>query len=304
MTEPAVLAGIDVGGTNTKVLLASPDLKVLARAELPTPAHDGGAAIVAGAVGAVRGLLARTGGALAGVGVGAAGVVDAATGRVLVTGDSFTGWAGFGVTDVVSAELGVPSTLDNDVNAFLLGEVAAGAVAGERDVLGMTLGTGVGGALVLGGVLWDGPRGAAGEIGHVPGFGEELCTCGQRGHLETLASARAITRRYGERTGSVLPTHEIAARAAAGDRAASDVIDDAGRGIARAVLIVAGLLDVTTVVVGGGVAGAWDRLGPAVRTAIDAEPPVSGSAIRVERASLGSDAVALGAVARVRAALA
>ncbi|PYY46118.1 ROK family protein [Curtobacterium sp. MCBD17_023] len=296
----AVLAGVDVGGTNTKVLLATPDLEVLDRIDLPTPAHDGGDAILDAAEAAVRSLLDRHRASLAGVGVGAAGVVDPTTGTVLVTANSFTGWAGYGVTDAVAARLGVPATLDNDVNAFLLGEVAAGAVAGEPDVLGMTLGTGVGGALVLGGTLFGGPHGAAGEIGHVPGFGDTVCTCGARGHLETVAGARGITDRYAERTGRRIGTHEVATAARTGDRDAQDVFATAGWGIARAVLLTAGILDVTTVVIGGGVARSWDLLEPAVTAALVAEPPVSGAAIRVEQSVLGADAVALGAAAQVR----
>lgn len=300
-----LLAGIDVGGTGIKVLLATQALDVVDRVDVPTPSHDGGDAIVAAAVGAVRTLLDRApalehGGTLIGAGVGAAGVVDAATGRVLVTGNSFTGWAGYGVTDAVTAALGVPSTLDNDVNAFLRGEVSTGAVAGERDVLGMTLGTGVGGALVLDGRLFDGPRGAAGEIGHVPGFGDALCTCGQRGHLETLAAAKGIAARYEERTGTPMSAHEVADSARAGDMDAVAVFRAAGWGLARAILVTAGVLDVTTVVIGGGVARSWDLLEPFIRTAIDAEPPVSGAPVRVAQASLGSDAVALGAASRVR----
>ncbi len=140
---------------------------------------------------------------LLGVGVGAAGVVDARAGRILVASDSFRDWAGFAVTAAFEeAGSRVPAFLDNDVNAFLRGEAAAGAVAGEAHVLGMTLGTGVGGALWLDGALYDGPHGAAGEIGHVPGFGDLPCTCGGRGHLETLASGRAIAARYGDGPGS------------------------------------------------------------------------------------------------------
>ncbi|WIB67119.1 ROK family protein [Curtobacterium sp. MCBD17_035] len=299
-----LLAGIDVGGTNTKVLLCTEDLVVLDRTDVPTPAHDGGAAIVRAAVAAVGALLTRQHGTLIGVGVGAAGVVDAASGTVLVTGDSFTGWAGFGVTAAIEAALGVPATLDNDVNAFLRGEVSAGAVAGERDVLGMTLGTGVGGALILAGELYDGPGGAAGEIGHVPGFGDARCTCGQRGHLETLASARSISARYAERTGRTRHAHEVAAAAEAGDADARAVFDAAGWGLARAILLTAGILDVRTVVIGGGVSAAWALLEPPMRRALEAEPPVSGAVVRVERARLGSDAVALGAASRARALLA
>lgn len=300
----AVIAGIDVGGTNTAVVLTDPDLGVVGRADLPTPAHEGGATIVAAALDAVAGLLDRHGATLTGVGVGAAGVVDTATGTVLVTGNSFTGWAGYGVTEAITAALGVPATLDNDVNAFLLGEVATGAVAGETDVLGMTLGTGVGGALVLGGALFAGPRGAAGEIGHVPGFGDAPCTCGQSGHLETIAGARGISDRYAERVGRtdrLLSAREVADAARLGDPDAQAVFATAGWGLARAALLTAGILDVTTVVVGGGIARSWDLLEPAVRAAIAAEPPVSGASIRLAHSTLGSDAVALGAAAQVRA---
>ncbi|WIB77758.1 ROK family protein [Curtobacterium sp. MCPF17_002] len=295
-----VVAGVDVGGTNTKVLLATPTLDVIDRIDLPTPAHAGGAAIVTAALGAVRELLDRHRASLAGVGVGAAGVVDRATGTVLVTGNSFTGWAGYGVTDAVTAALGVPATLDNDVNAFLLGEVATGAVAGEPDVLGMTLGTGVGGAFVLGGSLFAGPRGAAGEIGHVPGFGDALCTCGQIGHLETIAGARGIADRYAERTGRRLSVREVAEAARAGDTDAARVFEIAGWGLSRAALLTAGILDVTTMVVGGGIARSWDLLEPAISAAIALEPPVSGASIRLAQSTLGSDAVALGAAAQVR----
>jgi glucokinase len=295
-----VVAGVDVGGTNTKVLLATPTLDVIDRVDLPTPAHAGGAAIVTAALGAVSELLDRHRASLAGVGVGAAGVVDATTGTVLVTGNSFTGWAGFAVTDAVTSALGVPATLDNDVNAFLLGEVATGAVAGVPDVLGMTLGTGVGGALVLGGSLFAGPRGAAGEIGHVPGFGDALCTCGQIGHLETIAGARGIADRYAERTGRRASVREIAEAARAGDADAARVFETAGWGLARAALLTAGILDVTTLVIGGGIARSWDLLEPAISRAIALEPPVSGAAIRLAQSTLGSDAVALGAAAQVR----
>lgn len=295
-----VLAGIDVGGTNTKVLLATPDLEVIDRIDLPTPAHAGGDAIVTAAVEAVRVLLDRHRASLAGVGVGAAGVVDATTGTVLVTANSFTGWAGYGVTAAVSAALGVPATLDNDVNAFLLGELAAGAVAGEPDALGMTLGTGVGGALVLGGTLFAGPRGAAGEIGHVPGFSDVRCTCGQVGHLETIAGARGIADRYAERSGRRMSARAVADAARAGDPDAAAVFATTGWGIARAALLTAGILDVTTVVIGGGVARSWDLLEPAVTAAIAVEPPVSGATIRLAQSALGADAVALGAAAQVR----
>jgi glucokinase len=301
---PAVLAGVDIGGTTTQVVLCSTGLDVLDRVELPTPAAEGGRAMIATVLDGLRLLLGRRSAHLVGVGVGAAGVVDAEAGRILVASDSFTGWAGFGVTAALEASLGVPAFLDNDVNAFLRGEVAKGAVAGERHVLGMTLGTGVGGALWMDGALLDGPHGAAGEIGHIPGFGDIPCSCGGRGHLETLAAGRSLAARYAERTGRDTDAKGVARAAGEGDADALAVLTAAGAGIARALLITAGLVDVTTVVIGGGVSRSWPLLEPAVQAALAAEPPVSGQPIRLVPALLGSDAVAVGAASRARNALA
>ncbi|MFJ9821931.1 ROK family protein [Streptomyces sp. NPDC101151] len=305
MTEaPQLLAGVDIGGTATEVVLCAADLGVVDRLTVPTLAHGGGAAMVGAALDALRVLLARTPGRLLGVGIGAAGVVDARAGRILVASDSFRDWAGFPVTETVEEALGVPAYLDNDVNAFLRGEVVRGAVTGERHVLGMTLGTGVGGALWLDGGLYDGPHGAAGEIGHVPGFGDLRCTCGGRGHLETLASGRSIAARYAERTGLSTTARRVAEAAAVGDPDALAVYESAGAAVARAILVTAGLLDVTTFVIGGGVSRAWALLEPSVQRALASEPPVSGRSVRVLPAHLGGDAVAVGAASRARAELA
>lgn len=205
------------------------------------------------------------------------------------------------MTDFVEDALGVPAFLDNDVNAFLLGEVSGGAVRDEPDVLGITLGTGVGGALWSGGALFTGPHGAAGEIGHIPGFGDLLCSCGGRGHLETLASGRSIGARYADRAGRLLTAREVA-RAARDhrDEDALAVYKAAGAGIARAIVMTAGVVDITTVVIGGGVSRAWPLLGPLVLAALAADPPVSGHPVRLVRAALGSDAVPVGAAARAR----
>lgn len=299
-----VVAGVDIGGTTTQVVLSDESLTVLGRADVTTPAKLGGVAMVAAAVSLIEDLLASTGHALSAVAVGAAGVVDSDTGTVVVASDSFTGWTGFGVTDAFTAALGVPSYLDNDVNAFLRGEAAAGSLRGETDALGITLGTGVGGALWLHGDLHHGQHGAAGEIGHIPGFGDLPCTCGARGHLETLASGLSIARRYTMATGrDARGALDVALAADRGDEAALAVFSDAGGAIARAILMTVGLVDVATVVVGGGVSGAWHLLHPAIVAALVAEPPVNGRTISVVRATLGADAVTLGACARALTAL-
>ncbi|MFB6782440.1 ROK family protein [Streptomyces sp. NPDC056352] len=302
--DRTLFAGVDIGGTTTQVVLCAEDLTVLDRAEVATPATDGGQAMIGAALGALAPLLEHTPGRLVGCGVGAAGVVDSATGRILVASDSFTGWAGFAVTDAVEEALGVPAFLDNDVNAFLYGEVSGGAVRSESDVLGMTLGTGVGGALWTGGALFAGPHGAAGEIGHIPGFGDLPCSCGGRGHLETLASGRSIGARYADRTGRRLTAREVAQAADRGDQDALEVYRAAGAGIARAIVMTAGVVDITTVVVGGGVSRAWPLLEPLILASLAADPPVSGYPVRLVRAALAADAVPVGAAARARRELA
>lgn len=228
--DSPVLAGIDIGGTTTQAILVDSDLRVLARSEASTPALESGVAMAATAASLVRGLAG--GRPVTGVGVGAAGVVDTTEGRILVASDSFAGWSGFPLAAVLSEALGAPTFVDNDVNAFLRGEISTGVIQGARDALGITLGTGVGGAIWIDGQLFDGPTGVAGEIGHIPGFGDAPCTCGGRGHLETLASGLSISRQWAAITGHApVSAREIGERAAAGDKQALRVFLDAAQAV-------------------------------------------------------------------------
>lgn len=241
---------------------------------------------------------------LAAAGVGAAGVIDHETGTIRAASATFVGWAGFPLADELETRLGVPVRVENDVNAFLLGEAAA-AGRDDRDVLGVMLGTGVGGALIIDGDLHHGPHGAAGEIGHTPGYSDLVCTCGQIGHLETLASGTSIALRYRERTGDTVRDARIVAdRARAGDRDAVAVFDAAGRALALACASAATILDLPCAIVGGGVTAAWDLLEPAIARTLGTDSPVSGIPLRIVPAVLGSDAVALGAIETARRALA
>ena len=298
-SSSTAVVGIDIGGTKIAALLVGPDGDVLARASAPTPV--GGEAMFSAAVDLAEQVAGET--TFGALGVGAAGVIDQGTGTVVAASDSFVGWAGFPLGERLEAKFGVPAAVDNDVNAFLLGELAWGAARGEKDVLGVMLGTGVGGALVLNGALRHGPHGAAGEIGHTPGYGDLVCTCGQTGHLETRASGRSIAQRYGEakRTGDELLTGaQVADLARAGDPQALAAFDGAARSLAKACLISAGLLDLSIVVVGGGVTRAWDLLAGPLSEVLLESPPVSGAQLSVRRAILGGDAVALGAAASAR----
>jgi glucokinase len=244
-------------------------------------------------------LQADVGAAIAAAGVGAAGVIDPETGTVTAASESFTDWVGFPLAGDLGARLGVRVAVDNDVNAFLHGEMSYGAVAGSSDAIGIMLGTGVGGAIAIGGDVFVGPRGAAGEIGHTPGYSEIVCTCGQRGHLETLASGRSIGARYSERSGGIVTDSAlfVAEKARAGDPAAIATFDAAGEAIGMAIATAVNLLDVQDVVIGGGVRGAWDLLEPALTATMLENQPVSGYPLVVVPSALGGHSVALGAAA-------
>ncbi|MEV4311095.1 ROK family protein [Actinocrispum sp. NPDC049592] len=277
--------GVDIGGTKIEVVRCDDGLTILdSRRAESAPGRMLGTAVE----------LAREISAGAqGIGVGAAGVIDPVTGQVTAASDSFPGWAGTRLGDVFTRELGLPVVVDNDVNAFLHGEAVAGAAKGFRHAFGITVGTGIGGALISDGVLLHGAGGGAGEIGHTPGFGDEPCTCGARGHLESVASGLSISRRYGQNIGAI----QVADRARAGDRAAMNVYSAAGAALGQAIATVATILDSQIAVLGGGVLGAWDLLEESCRAAVQASVLDPNKGLLIESAQLGDHAVAIGAAA-------
>lgn len=286
--------GIDIGGTGISAVVLDGAGIVRGRASMPTPAEHGGDAMVAACLQVATDATGQSGLAPAAAGVGAAGIIDA-NGVVLAASDSFTGWEGYALGQKLREALAMPVQVGNDVAAFVLGEQQFGAGRGIENFFGIALGTGVGGGLVLNSLLHTGEHGAAAEIGHIPGFGKRHCTCGRVGHLETIAAGRSISARYAEETGNVHSTKAVAALAREGDEVAAALFERAGSGVARAALMISGILDISALVVGGGVASAWDLLLPAMESTLRASPPISGNPISILRSELGADAVAIGA---------
>ncbi|QRP47614.1 ROK family protein [Amycolatopsis sp. FDAARGOS 1241] len=288
-------AGVDIGGSNALVVLCDGDGREVASVSAVSGAHLGGEAILDRAAALVTSVAPAS--ALAGVGVGAAGVVEPATGTIVVTGDSFTGWAGTAVNVGLTGRLGgVPVVTENDVNAFLLGELSTS----DRHLLGVALGTGVGGAVFVDGALLHGGGTGAGEIGHVGNYGPAPCTCGQTGHLEAYASGRSLARRYALATGLAVRAEVVAEAALAGGQAALTVFTDAGRYLGEAITHACGLLGIATAVVGGSATNSWALLEKPIQEALLAHPLLSGSPVDVRPARGGAKAVALGAVALAR----
>ena len=206
-------------------------------------------------------------------------------------------WTGLPLRDLISARLDLPVALGHDTRIGGLAEGRAGAAQGCRDYLFVTLGTGVGGMVCLDGSPRLGPQHRAAELGHV--VVDPLgvaCGCGQRGCLETIASATGIARMYadGSSAGDNVSAREVAGRAAAGEPRAAEVWQTAVSALATTLVSAITLLDLSLVVLGGGVAQAGDQLLVPLRQEL-AERLTFQRAPELVRAELGDEAAVLGA---------
>jgi len=315
MTDSELLVvGVDVGGTNIEVGLVDAQHRVQARAKGATPV-DGPEAVLT----AIGELVAALGAEPLSVGVGIPGVVH--DGQVL-TVPNLSGWHDpFDLVGELTGRLGLPVTLGNDADVGLLGEWLAGSAVGARDVLGLWMGTGVGGSLILDGRPYHGVRGAAGEIGHVVvQAGGALCTCGRRGCAEAYAGRRSMQGvasamveagwqtslfEIQEQEHKPKLTSSVWARALeAGDELAGKLFDTAVESLGVAVGSAVNLLDLDTVIVGGGLA---EKLGQplADRIAGAAAPWMLQPSpdLQFTVSALGDDAGVVGAAVLSRAAL-
>ncbi len=316
------VVGVDIGGTTLSVGMvpASGGTPRALRVD-DTPDGPDGEVVVNRVCAMIRAAadelprVAGPGARVAGVGVGAPGTFDRARGVVLESHN--LGWFGLPLRDRVQAATGLPAVVENDANCAAYGEWWRGAGRGFRSVLGVTLGTGIGGGVVMDGRPFLGATGAAGEIGHMTVvFGGRRCTCGGRGCLEAYASGPAIARdaveglaggarsTLPERVGGDLgritaaTVHEAAL---AGDAYATGVLERAARVLAAGIAGAVNLLAPDAVVVTGGVAAAGDLFfgplsreleRPRFRTALDACTVLPG-ALRATAGVVGAAGVFL-----------
>jgi glucokinase len=254
----SVLLAVDLGGTSIKAMLARPDGTALAEASRPTPAGDGAGA-VREVVALGRELVGAHDGPVERVGLAVPGLVDGATGVALYSAN--LNWRRAPVAATVADGLGLPVVLVHDVTAAGVAEHRLGAGRGVDDLLVVAIGTGIAAAVIAGGRPVLGGAGQAGELGHLQvRTGSRPCGCGRVGCLEAEASASAIARAYGERTGvPVAGAADVAARLA-DDEDARAVWDDAVAALADGLLDAVALLGSSRVVVGGGLSHAGDLL--------------------------------------------
>jgi len=286
--------GLDLGGTNIKWAVVEHDAdgwRTLGHDQVATLAAEGPEAVVARLAAVGADAIARFPGVVS-VGVGVAGLYDPAAGttRLLV---NFPGsWAGTPVTGPIGAALGLPVSLINDARAFGLAELHLGAGRGASSMVGITLGTGVGGVIAVDGRIHQGHDGTAGEIGHLTIEPDgPWCNCGNRGCLEAFARADQIAAACGTTT-----TEEAVSRARAGDARAIDGLAQVGRylGIGLADMIV--LITPDRIVIGGGVAAVGDLLLAPIRAEIRRRVRVTSiDEVEIVTAELGTWAGAIGA---------
>ncbi len=272
-----LVVGVDVGGTNIEVGLVDEDDQVVARAKCNTPTAGPDAVLAA-----IVKLTRSFGEPVGAVGAGVPGVVY--DGEVL-TVPNLENWVDrVDLRSELRRHLGVPVALGNDVNVGLLGEWVAGAARGHDDVLGVWMGTGIGGALVLDGRPYNGSRGAAGEIGHVIARpGGALCGCGRRGCVEAYAGRRSMAAVAAAMVDAGRPTSlfeirdkfakkrltsKVWARALReSDELAGQLFDMAIETLGIGVASVVNMVDVELVVIGGGLA---EKLGQDLADRIEA----------------------------------
>lgn len=280
----SVCVGVDIGGTRIKAGAVDAAGQVLALRSLPTPDPGGAAStleeVVAAVVTELLIELRASGTRTLAVGVGAAGLVDAARGTVVFA--PHLAWRDAPVRDALADRLGLPVVVDNDANAAGWAEHRFGAGRGESHLLVVNLGTGIGAALLVDGLLYRGRHGLAGELGHQQVLPEgRHCECGLRGCWEQYASGSALRRlglgiqrsggagaaalaAVGARSPEHLTGEHVTRAARAGDPGCIAAVAEIGRWLGVGVAGAVAAVDPGTVVVGGGVCEAGELLlGPA-----------------------------------------
>lgn len=269
-----VFCGVDLGGTSVNIGLVTPEGEIVVSRNLPSQVEKGTEWVVGRIVTVIQEIAENSDPPLRirGVGVGVAGLVNARSG-VLKEATNFPGWRNVPLAMLLSRRLRLPVFMDNDANVAALGEYSFGAGRGYAHMLMVTLGTGVGGGLILDGMIYRGADGAAGEFGHMTiDKNGVLCACGRRGCVEAYVGTRGIVREALERRGqfpeSPLQRYDAAEltpkliyeHAVRGDQASIAVFRAVGEYLGIALGNVANLLNIQLVVIGGGVALAGDLL--------------------------------------------
>ncbi|MCL6587250.1 MAG: ROK family glucokinase [Anoxybacillus sp.] len=303
------LVGVDLGGTTIKMAFVNVYGELIDQWEIPTNLNDQGKYIITDIAKSLDKKLAEHGQTkekLIGIGMGAPGPVDGDTGIIYEAVN--LGWKNYPLKNVLEVETSLPAVVDNDANIAAIGEMWKGAGSGAKNLICVTLGTGVGGGVIADGKIIRGVSGAAGEIGHITSIptGGAPCNCGKTGCLETIASATGIVRLAKEKLAAgnmdsslrnlgTITAKDVLDAAKEHDRLALEVTEDVFFHLGLALANAANVINPEKIVIGGGVskAGAW--LAEQVTRYVKqfAFPRVAES-VEVVIATLGNDAGVIG----------
>ncbi|MFW0780433.1 ROK family glucokinase [Rossellomorea marisflavi] len=313
------LVGVDLGGTTTKIAFLSTYGEILYKWEIPTDKSDSGKHIIAHIAKSIDAKLEQLDvkkEQLIGIGMGAPGPVEMRRGIIYEAIN--LGWSeNTPLKDLIEMETGLPAVIDNDANCAALGEMWKGAGNGAKDLVCVTLGTGVGGGVITNGEIVHGIRGAGGEIGHITVVpkGGYSCNCGKTGCLETVASATGVVRVAREKLKSstedsvlrdlkVIGSKQVFDAARTGDSLALKIVDQLAYYLGLSLANLGNAVNPEKIVIGGGVSKAGKTLLEPVMNYFKrfAFPKVRTSTT-IDIATLENDAGVIGAAWLVKNAL-
>jgi glucokinase len=304
-----VFAGIDIGGTNMNIGLVAEHGQVLEETIIPTCPGKGPEEALNRIEGSLKQMLAahRENQECTGIGIGIPGLLDTEIGCILEA-SNLPGWQHYPIIDHLSARLNIPVFIENDANLAALGEYWLGAGQGMDNLFMVTLGSGIGGAILDRGKIFK-MHPSAGEFGHmIIERSGAVCTCGRRGCLETYVSKHGFDRLFREKlsahpqsslqnseAGAVSP-QLLAVHASQGDNLAKFIFLEAGEALGIALSNVINLTGVSCIIVGGGIANAWDLLQePVMRSLEENVFKAIMAGVKVCKAALGEKAGFVGA---------
>lgn len=299
--------GVDIGGTTVKMGLLEEEGKIVDKWEITTDTSEEGKAILPNVAASIENKMKEHGLTKEDIiGVGA-GVPAPVTAEGIVNGSANLGWNYKEVKKELEELTGMKACIGNDANVAALGEMWKGGGTGEKNVIMVTLGTGVGGGVIINGKVLVGANGAGGEIGHLCVNYEEKdkCGCGNCGCLEQYASATGIVRLAKKKLGqelrpTILTKEDVTAKdvfdaVKAGDETAKEIAVEFGRYLGYALANLAAVLDPTVIVIGGGVSKAGEVLIPYIREPFMERAFFANRNVKFALATLGNDAGICGA---------
>jgi glucokinase len=308
-----MIVGVDLGGSKINAILTDARGNISRQVLKDTVAQEGPDAVIVRIMECIKNVASNN--RIVGIGIGAAGACDVESG-VITLSPNLPGWHNVHLRDIIQRKYDVPVYLDNDANLAALGEYYFGGVGGVANLIYVCIGTGIGGGIIIGGQLYHGASGSAGEIGHMTiDINGIRCPCGNSGCWETLASGTALAReaikqiKAGAQTSIVdfadgqldkVSAHRVFLAAKDGDRLAKEMISQTGYYLGIGLVNLVNIFNPQLILIGGGLARMGQMLiQPATKVVNERAYELPARAASIELARLGADAEALGAVALV-----